>query len=1187
MEKWQFWIDRGGTFTDVIALAPNGAFHIHKLLSENPAQYNDAAIAGIRLALNVHNDDAIPTDQIESVKMGTTVATNALLERKGEKTALIITRGFKDALRIAYQNRPDLFAKNIILPEQLYSTVVEIDERINAQGETLTALDINQVKTALAPLKDQGYESIAIVLMHAYQFPEHEKQINHVAKEMGFQQISVSHEISPLIKLIGRGDTTVVDAYLTPVLRRYIDKLALALPGVRLFFMQSNGGLANDRFFQGKNSILSGPAGGVIGAQKTSEAVGFKKMLSFDMGGTSTDVSHYAGQLETNYDDEVAGVRMRAPMLKIHTIAAGGGSIVKFEQGRFQVGPESAGANPGPTAYGNGGPLTITDCNLLLGRLIPEKFPHIFGADANEALDLNAVKHQFEKLGQQVGQQAPEAIATGFLQIAIQNMANAIKKISTQQGHNITHYLLNAFGGAAGQHACLIAETLGVKTILIHPFASVLSAYGIGLADIKSIKEKSIERILSKETLKHMKATWQTLEASCIESVKQQCLGNETMNTLYQMRVRYEGTDVAIALNYSEDQAIQAQFESAYLQLYGFTMQEREILIESVICEVCATMPPHPISHTSSDEKAVAPSTHRTFMDNQWQTVDVFDRKAINKDQIIQGPALITEKTSTVVIEKGWKAHMLDHGELLLEHAAEKEKQHYSHQVDPIQLEIFNNLYIAIAEQMGEVLKNTSYSVNIKERLDFSCAIFDAKGCLIANAPHIPVHLGSMGASVRVILNNHEGTLKHGDVYALNNPYNGGTHLPDITVITPVLNREETHVLFFVASRGHHADIGGIIPCSIPPNSKSISEEGVLIDDFLLVDQGVFQTEAITQLLTHAKYPARNVPQNLSDLKAQIAANQAGVNKLLQMIDDYSLDVVQSYMQHVQDNAEMAVKTTLSKLNSGEFEYAMDNGQVVHVKVTVDQKEQTAVIDFTGSSMMLKNNFNAPTAICSAAILYVFRTIVEQPIPLNEGCLKPLRIIIPKGCFLNPTYPAAVVAGNVETSQVIVDALFGALDIMSAAQGTMNNLTFGNDQYQYYETIAGGSGAGPGFNGADAVQTHMTNTYLTDPEILELRFPVLLNSFSIRKNSGGKGQWHGGNGTVRSIQFRKPMHVSILSNRRKIPPFGLHGGNPGTTGENTVIRASGEIEPLEACDQRDVLAGDVIVIKTPGGGGYR
>jgi 5-oxoprolinase (ATP-hydrolysing) len=1013
MSKWQFWIDRGGTFTDVIGLDPENKTHTLKLLSENANQYEDATLEGIRRLLKIKNAESIPTNLIDSIKMGTTVATNALLERKGEKTALVITKGFKDALRIAYQNRPDLFAKEIILPEQLYSSVIEIDERVKADGEIIQALNQNLILDQLMSLKEKGFNSIAIILMHAYQFPEHEKAIAKIAETVGFKQISISHKTSPLIKIVGRGDTTVVDAYLTPILRSYIDKLAEKLPGVKLFFMQSNGGLAKDSFFQGKNSVLSGPAGGVIGAVKTSKTAGFDQVIAFDMGGTSTDVSHYSGTLETNYENEVAGVRMRAPMLNINTIAAGGGSIVKFEQGRFQVGPESAGANPGPAAYGNKGPLTITDCNLFLGRLIPENFPNIFGENADQALNTDVIKTQFNTFSKAFNQ-TPENIASGFLKIAVENMANAIKKISIQRGYDISHYLLNCFGGAAGQHACLMAETLGIKNILIHPLAGVLSAYGIGLADIKSIKEKSIEQVLSDETLKLMKSCWNDLKKACLNDIEKQAIGNESIQTQFQMRARYEGTDASLPLSFIEGEDIKTRFQEEHLHRYGFNMPDKACLIESVICEVNAVSD-IALHETISLNNQDAPSRkHSMYIQDKWEEVPVYEREKLKLSQTIKGPAIITEKIGTIIVEAGWDATVLESGEILLSHMAQNSGIFCSAKeptlqkptnVDPIKLEIFNNLYMAIAEQMGEVLKNTTYSINIKERLDFSCAIFDEQGFLIANAPHIPVHLGSMGASVQTILNNHEGQFNPGDVYVLNNPYNGGTHLPDITVITPVLGNKN-ELLFFTASRGHHADIGGITPGSMPPYSKSISEEGVLIDDFLLVDQGEFQEKAITHLLTTAKYPVRNVKQNISDLKAQVAANQTGVNGLLKMVAHYGLDVVKDYMQHVQDNAEMAVKNVLQELKSGEFQYAMDNGQVVKAKVSIDQGKEKAIIDFTGSSVMMKNNFNAPTAVCRAAVLYVLRLIVDQPIPMNDGCLKPVEIIIPKGCFLSPRHPA-------------------------------------------------------------------------------------------------------------------------------------------------------------------------------------
>jgi 5-oxoprolinase (ATP-hydrolysing) len=1200
--RWQFWIDRGGTFTDIVAQKPDGAIAIHKLLSENPEQYEDAPIQGIREVMGLAPETPLPADQIAVVKMGTTVATNALLERKGARVVLVITRGFGDALRIGYQNRPDIFAREIILPEMLYEQVIEATERYTAQGEELQALDSSGVYNDLKQAYNAGIRSCAIVLLHGYRYPHHEQQIAAIARDIGFTQISTSHQVSPLMKLISRGDTTVVDAYLSPILRRYVDRVSAQLNAdaeeTQLMFMQSNGGLTDARLFQGKDSILSGPAGGIVGAVKTSQIAGFQKIIGFDMGGTSTDVTHYAGAYERSFETEIAGVRLRAPMMSIHTVAAGGGSIVQFDGNRYRVGPESAGANPGPAAYGKGGPLTVTDCNVMVGKLQPQFFPKVFGRNADEPLNVEIVRQKFQALARAIADnRTPEQVAAGFLAIAVEKMANAIKKISLQRGYDVSEYTLCCFGGAGGQHACLIADALGMKSIFLHPYAGVLSAYGIGLADIRVLREKSVESALEPDLLPVLEQAFGELTKDAQIELQQQDATIDNLVIQRQVHLKYAGTDSTLIVDFDDLNAMRAAFEGSHKQRYGFIIPGRALIVETLSVElICPTQsPPEPLRERDNDNPPQAVATVPMYCGNQWQDTPVYQRQDLQPGDIIASPAIIVEATGTNIIEVGWQATLNERNHLILSKQKINERADldinefaHSDKCDPVLLEIFNNLFRAIAEQMGTTLQNTSYSVNIKERLDFSCALFDREGQLVANAPHIPVHLGSMSESVKSLITAQNNQFKKGDVYVLNNPYNGGTHLPDITVITPVFpdNNAEPHPLFYVASRGHHADIGGIAPGSMPPNSKTVTDEGILFDNFKLVDAGEFRETELINILTSGQYPARNINQNIADLQAQIAANEKGVQELQNIIQQYSLTTVQAYMRHVQDNAEASVRRAIDVLSDGSFSCNLDTGETIQVTVTINRETRSAKIDFTGTSPQLESNFNAPQAVCKAAVLYVFRTLVDDDIPLNAGCLKPLEIIIPEGCLLNPTYPAAVVAGNVETSQLITDCLYGALGILAASQGTMNNFTFGNQQYQYYETICGGSGAGLNFPGTDAVQTHMTNSRLTDPEVLEWRFPVLLDSFSIRKDSGGQGKFKGGNGVIRRLQFREPMTAGILSNRRKVAPFGLNGGHPGTPGHNAIQRSDGTLEPLDSTATVEMNPGDVFIIETPGGGGF-
>jgi 5-oxoprolinase (ATP-hydrolysing) len=1195
LAQWQFWIDRGGTFTDVVARVPDGAILTHKLLSENPERYRDAAVEGIRALLGVKAGAPIAADEIAAVKMGTTVATNALLERKGDRTVLVITRGFADQLRIAYQNRPHIFARRIVLPELLYESVVEIDERVTAEAEVLKPVDLRAARRDLQKAFDAGTRAAAIVFMHGYRHTAHEKAVAQLAREIGFTQVSVSHEVSPLMKLVGRGDTTVVDAYLSPILRRYVDNVAADLGGTRLMFMQSNGGLVDARFFQGKDSILSGPAGGIVGAVETSKQAGFDKIIGFDMGGTSTDVSHYDGEYERAFETKVAGVRMRAPMMQIHTVAAGGGSILFFDGSRYRVGPESAGANPGPACYRRGGPLAVTDANVMLGRVQPDFFPRVFGPNGDQALDRAVVATKFASLAGDIAratgdERTPEEVAEGFLKIAVANMANAIKEISIQRGYDVTEYTLCCFGGAGGQHACAVADQLGMTSVFLHPLAGVLSAYGMGLADLRVMREQAVEAKLEPALIDDLQRRLAALEADGRVEMRRQGISEAQMETVRRVHLRYEGTDAPLVVNFGSHAEIVAAFEAAHRQRYGFTVPEKAQIVEAVSAEVIGkTETVQDSFFASSDRQGpLAPrTTVRMWAGGGWRDTPLYDRADLAPGDRIDGPAIIIEKNSTNVIEPGWRAAFSERGHILLTRAVPAERgQAIGTKVDPVMLEIFNNLFMSIAEQMGSTLEKTSHSVNIKERLDFSCAVFDRDGQLIANAPHMPVHLGSMGESVQTIIRQRAGRMAPGDVFVLNAPYNGGTHIPDVTVITPVFAEGAREILFWVASRGHHADIGGITPGSMPPDSTTIEEEGVLIDDFKLVDGGRFREAELRVLLASGKYPARNPDQNIADLQAQIAANEKGAQELRRMVDHFGLAVVNAYMRHVQDNAEEQVRRVLGVLRPGRFAYELDDGAVITVRIDIDRAARSAVIDFTGTSPQQNSNFNAPSAVCKAAVLYVFRTLVDDEIPMNEGCLKPLEIIIPAGCMLSPRYPAAVVAGNVETSQVITDTLYGALGLMGASQGTMNNFTFGNELYQYYETICGGSGAGPDFDGTDAVHTHMTNSRLTDPEVLEWRYPVLVESFAIRRGSGGAGEHRGGDGVVRRIRFRAAMTAAILSGRRRVAPYGMAGGAPGAVGRNYVLRTDGTTVPLGATGKVEMKPDDVFVIETPGGGGY-
>ena len=1204
--RWQFWIDRGGTFTDIVGRRPDGTLATHKLLSDNPEQYPDAAVAGIRHLLGLQTGEAVKPALVASVKMGTTVATNALLERKGEPTLLVTTRGFRDALRIAYQNRPRLFDRHIVLPELLYSEVIEAQERVGAHGELLLPLDEIALRSGLQAAYGRGLRSVAVVFMHGYRFTDHEKAATRIAREVGFVQVSASHETSPMMKFVSRGDTTVVDAYLSPILRRYVDQVAGEMPGVQLFFMQSSGGLTDAHAFQGKDAILSGPAGGIVGMARTAALGGHDKVIGFDMGGTSTDVSHFAGQFEREFETQVAGVRKRAPMMSIHTVAAGGGSILAYDGARFRVGPQSAGANPGPASYRRGGPLAVTDANVMVGKIQPRYFPKVFGPHGDEALSAGDAQEKFAALAQRTGR-STEAIAEGFIDIAVQQMANAIKKISVARGYDVTRYTLQCFGGAGGQHACLVADALGMTRVFVHPLAGVLSAYGMGLADQNVIREQAVELPLAAESLAAVAQRLDELAGTARAELQKQQVNIGAVTVHRRVHVRYQGSDSALVVPYLETvagtasalgdiPAMTAGFEAAYRQRFSFLMKNRALVVEAVSVEamIAGDVPHEPAHEVHPAREVPRRETVRMFSGGKWHDAALVVRQDLRAGDVFAGPAIIAEKNATTVVEPGWEAKLtaLDH--LVLDRRTPRSITFAAGtQVDPVLLEVFNNLFMNIAEQMGLQLQNTAYSVNIKERLDFSCALFDAAGNLIANAPHMPVHLGSMGESIKTVIRRAEtdlrsgaGKMSPGDVYVLNDPYHGGTHLPDVTVITPVYLDAQSQPHFYVGSRGHHADIGGTSPGSMPPFSTRIEEEGVQIDNVKLVDRGVLREAQMLELLRSGQYPSRNPEQNMADLKAQIAANEKGVQELRRMVEQFGLDVVRAYMGHVQDNAEESVRRVITRLKDGAFSLPLDNGAQIQVAIRVDAKARSAEIDFTGTSPQQVNNFNAPTAVCMAAVLYVFRTLVDDDIPLNAGCLKPLKVIIPAGSMLNPDPPASVVAGNVETSTCITNALFGALGVMASSQCTMNNFTFGNARHQYYETISGGSGAGEGFDGTSVVQTHMTNSRLTDPEVLEFRFPVRLESYEIRAGSGGNGRWKGGNGGMRRVLFLEPMTASILSNGRKHGAFGMAGGEAGQVGINRVVRADGSVEPLDHIGQEQMLPGDIFEILTPGGGGY-
>ncbi|PTW56628.1 5-oxoprolinase (ATP-hydrolysing) [Breoghania corrubedonensis] len=1193
--KWDFWIDRGGTFTDIVGRTPQGELKPHKLLSENPEAYRDAAVQGIRNLMGIAADQPIPSDRIATVKMGTTVATNALLERKGDRVLLITNPGFADALEIGYQARPRLFDREIRKPQLLYERVEEVGGRFLTDGSEEEPLDEARARRVLMEAHDAGIRSVAINFMHGYKYPDHERRVAGIAREIGFSQISPSHEVSPLIKFVGRGDTAVVDAYLSPILRRYVEQVAGEFDtensGMRLMFMMSSGGLTAADRFHGRDAILSGPAGGIVGAVETSRIAGYDRIIGFDMGGTSTDVAHYAGDIENEYETEVAGVRMRAPMMKIHTVAAGGGSILNYDGSRFRVGPQSAGANPGPASYRRGGPLSVTDANVMLGKLMPRHFPAVFGPHQNEPLDGDVVRRKFSEIAQESGAGTPEEVAEGFLRIAVENMANAVKKISVQRGYDVTRYALTCFGGAGGQHACQVADVLGIRTILIHPFAGILSAYGMGLADIKAGRQTSVERPLAADVVSELQNTSTTVGTQLRDDLVGQGVPAGAVGLRTNLHLRYVGTDTAIEVPCGDIETMTARFERIHKERFGFLMPDTALMIEMLDVEASGGGAGEVETPARVVTSAPMPLEQaRFFSGGRWQDAQVYRRNRLKPGYKLRGPAIILEDIGTIVVEPGWQASVNEYSHIVLkrfDHASQA--QVVSKEADPVMLEIFNNLFMSIAEQMGVRLQNTARSTNIKERLDFSCAVFDHDGELIANAPHTPVHLGSMDRSVKSVMAAHPD-MRPGDVFVTNAPYNGGTHLPDITVVTPVFLDDGAESgerpIFYVASRGHHADVGGIAPGSMTPLATTIEQEGVIIDNLKLVAHGRFLDNEIRSVLNDGSYPCRNPDQNVADLKAQVAANEKGAKELLSMVATFGKDVVEAYMGHVRDYAEECVRRVIGGLRDGSADVWFDQGCRISVKITVDHDSRSATVDFSGTSEQQPDNFNAPEPVTRAAVLYAFRCMVDDEIPMNAGCMRPLDIVLPEKSMLTPRYPAAVVAGNVEVSQAVTDCLFSAFGAIAGAQGTMNNFNFGDAEYQYYETICGGAGAGPGFNGAHAVHTHMTNTRLTDPEILEQRYSVVLEKFQIRRGTGGQGEWTGGAGVSRAVRFLKAMDVSFLCGRREVPPKGLAGGGDGAVGRNLKRDGAGQIIELPGRTQITCAANEAVIIETPSGGGY-
>jgi len=1182
-QGWDFWIDRGGTFTDILGRDPSGHLHICKLLSQNPEAYKDAATAGIWQILGLRPDQPLPSGLITQVRMGTTLATNALLERKQAKTLLLTTKGFADALLIGNQMRPDIFALNIARTEPLFSQVIEIDERVQADGQVITVFDEKSVHQKLQHAKRHGFVCVAICLVHGYRYPAHEDQLAQLAEQAGFSQITTSR-LDPLIKFVPRCSTLVLDAGLTPILRAGIAEFRENLADADLYFMKSSGGLADGDRFCGRDAVLSGPAGGVVGMAASAAASGFSKVIGFDMGGTSTDVSRtHDDQRQTRNLSNLDGLLLRADMLDIHTIAAGGGSILSVQNGRAQVGPNSAGAQPGPACYGRGGPATITDANLLLGRIDSIGFPQIFG---EAGLDLAAANARMEALATELGTEDVAAVAAGFLEIATENMAQAVHAITVQEGEDPAGYALASFGGAGGQMALFVAEKLGIGTVLVHPQASLLSALGMGLAKAEASHSAALGIGFDRAGLTHAISLVDGLRHHARQEISAVMTRQHPPNSKVEVELRVRGSDTGIRIALASFAAMNKEFAARHRRLFGFYAEHAQLVMASIHVRVREIGDPHTQLPTPAlADIARQPIRHtKVWLDDNWHQIPVWQMAELAAQQSIAGPALILQPHTQILIKSGWAGTVDATGMLVLSGGKTKARTVKPFPVNPVQLELFNRRFMGVAEQMGRVLARTAHSVNMKERLDFSCAVFDGTGSLVANAPHMPVHLGSMSDSVRAVLVAHPD-LAAGDVVALNSPYAGGTHIPDITLVEPVFDTNQKRI-FLVAARGHHADIGGIQPGSMPPFSTDISEEGVQFDAIKIVKNGVFDEALVRRILAQGPWPARNPDQNIADLKAQIAANQTGINALHEMMTEHGATLVNAYMGHIQDNAEAAVRAVIDTLSDGTAEIHMDTGAVIKVQITVDHKSRSAIVDFTGTSSMMPDNFNAPRSIAHAAVLYVFRCLANVDIPLNEGCLLPLDIRIPAHSLLDPDPPAAVVAGNVETSQHIVDALFLATHALAASQGTMNNFTFGNARYQYYETICGGAGASPNADGLSAVHTHMTNSAMTDVEVLETRFPVRVAAHEIRRGSGGDGYYRGGDGSRRKLIFLETMQVALLSSRRQTLAPGLDGGAWGMSGAAQVMYANGRTKKLTGCFQINVKAGDAVEIETPGGGGF-
>lgn len=1258
LAQFRFSIDRGGTFTDIYAEVPGSpGFRVIKLLSEDPANYADAPREGIRRVLAEYlgeeiPDGEVPAAPIEWIRMGTTVATNALLERKGARCALVITQGFGDLLQIGYQDRPKIFDLEISKPELLYEKVIEVPERLQSlatseppagaevvtgiSGERLAILeapDLDALRTRFEALLAEGIHSLAVVFAHAYAWPAHEEAVGALAREMGFTQVSLSSQVMPKVKLVARGDTTMVDAYLNPHISAYLASFRAGfshpLTDGRLLFMQSDGGLAPAESFTGSRAILSGPAGGVVGyAMTTFEKERRKPVIGFDMGGTSTDVSRFGGDYELAFETELAGVRVQAPQLQIRTVAAGGGSRLFFDATMFRVGPESAGAHPGPVCYRKGGHLAVTDANLVLGRLQPEFFPHIFGADEKQPLDLDASRAALMRLTEEINthyraqgrpDMSVEAVALGFIEVANEVMVRPIREISVMRGFDSKDHILAVFGGAGPQHACAIARALGIEEILVHRFAGILSAYGMGLADVVVERQQPYAGAYERGSLAAVSTGLDALENAAVGALEDQGFGRHQIETDHYLNLRYQGTDTAIMIQRpaAEDGDFAEAFRKRYRREFGFDLTGRAIIIDDLRVRArgkAAGVTARPIAAAQGDPEIL--KTVPCYFDSGWCDTEVYDLDRLGAGHAITGPAIIIHDTATILVEPNCDAEITAHGDVRIRVGRPDTGGHgVGTAADPIQLSIFSNLFMSIAEQMGRMLQKTAISTNIKERLDFSCALFGPAGELVANAPHLPVHLGSMSEAVKAQIHRYSGgnsghrpRLEPGDVLVSNHPAAGGSHLPDITVITPVFSSDADGcaIIFWVASRGHHADIGGISPGSMPPHSRRLEEEGACIDSFKLVSGGVFQEEGVTALLaapgklrSRAGRPpisgTRLLADNLSDLKAQVAANQKGIELVLEMVAHYGHDVVQAYMGHVQAAAEAAVREALKNLSSSKGLAAvgtvcaqdyLDDGSPISLALTIDRSEGSARFDFSGTGPQIWGNCNAPRAVTISAILYSLRCLIEKELPLNHGCLLPIEIVIPEGSLLDPAPDAAVVGGNVLTSQRVVDVVLKAFGVAAASQGCMNNFTFGNDRFGYYETIGGGAGAGPTWEGQSGVHTHMTNTRITDPEILERRYPLLLREFSLREGSGGAGRHRGGEGLVREVEFLDDLQMAILSERRVYAPYGLEGGGPGQRGENIFIRTDGRRLNLGSKNEIHARRGDRFRILTPGGGGF-